>query len=411
MISVLVETTTEIQRAGFGVEAAFGPLANVDFGFQPIPMGAPGAGGPEGFRAAFSGIEEDTETIVVRAEIETPELAEELAAQPNVVAVWADPKVEPIVDCDPATPKGDGSTVATALRADAVWADAGKSGDGVIVGVLDGGVDGSKYPVAGGWSPVASSPPGDSNVAWQEHGNMCAFDTLVAAPNAQLFDYSIGKTPGGIPALLSAALTSFQHALVSRQDGDPAPAVLTNSWGLYQQSWDPFPPGHPSNYTHNPLHPFNRKVVEVMDEGILVVFAAGNCGSDCPVGRCGPDVGPGQSIRGANGLERVICVGAVNTNDEWIGYSSQGPSTFAREKPDVCGFSHFQGHFPSDTGTSAACPVVAGVMALLISTGKTPDQDNFSQALRSTARQPGAGPWNDQFGYGVVDAEAAYRAL
>jgi len=408
MVSILVEVVATGQTAGFGMAPDLERFLRLDSRYEPVPM--PAVRSPLRSRTFGMAVQEQ-DCMVLRAEIESTEQVEELGQLDDVVAVWSDPMIEPIIDCTPASAKGGRADVVRALNADKVWQATGVEGDDIIIGVVDGGVDGSKYPVVGGWSPDPGSPHGDWNVAWNEHGNMCAFDALAAAPKATLFDYGIGKTSGGVPALLSSALSSFQHAISEKRSGGPAPAVLTNSWGLYQQSWDPFPPGHASNYTHNLAHPFNRKVIEAMDEGIVVVFAAGNCGAVCADSRCGPDSGPGRSIRGANGMERVICVGAVNINDEWIGYSSQGPSTLAEEKPDVCGFSHFKGHFSSDSGTSAACPVVAGVVALLLSAGGVQDQSRIRQTLKDSSRQRGSNVWNDRFGYGIVDAEAAWRAL
>jgi hypothetical protein len=239
---------------------------------------------------------------------------------------------------------------------------------------------------------------------------MCAFDSLIAAPQAKLYDLGIGKTPGGIAAFLSSALQAFQWAL-NRYRSDGTPQVLSNSWGLYQDSWDPFPAGHPGNYTHNPNHPFTRKVLEVIDEGILVAFAAGNCGDPCPDGRCGSDHGPGRSIRGANGHERSICVGAVNVHRERVGYSSQGRSTLHDAKPDLCGYSHFRGHFDPDTGTSAACPTVAGVLALLRSRFSTLKQDDARALLNQTAINVCAPGFDVDSGHGVVNAAAAYERL
>lgn len=408
MVSILVEVVATGRTAGFGMAPRLEKFVKLDSGYKPVPM--PSIRSPFDSRTFAMAVQEQ-DSVVLRAEIESTEQIYELIQLDEVIAIWADPMIEPIIDCTPGQSKGDGADVVRALNADKVWQATGVKGDDIVVGVVDGGVDGSIYPVVGGWSPDAGSQPGDSSVAWGGHGNMCAFDTLVAAPNARLFDYAIGKTPGGVPSLLSSALSAFQHAINAKRSDGPAPDVLTNSWGLYQQSWDPFPPGHASNYTHNLAHPFNRKVIEAMDEGLIVVFAAGNCGAVCADSRCGRDSGPGRSIRGANGMERVICVGAVNINDEWIGYSSQGPSTLAEEKPDVCGFSHFKGHFSSDSGTSAACPVVAGVVALLLSAGCVHDQNRIRQTLKDSSRQRGGNVWNDRFGYGVVDAEAAWRAL
>jgi len=56
--------------------------------------------------------------------------------------------------------------------------------------------------------------------------------------------------------------------------------VLSNSWGIYQQALSP-------DYATNPDHPFTRKVLDAINEGILVLFAAGNCGEACRAIQCG----------------------------------------------------------------------------------------------------------------------------
>jgi len=383
----------------------------IDQNFQPIVMNLPA--NPE---ANFGADEELPEkSMIVRAEVEVesvkdlPDLAKRIETSEKV-KVFADPEIAPIVDCTPSIPTAAASEIAKVLNVEPVWNVSGRKGDGVTIGIVNGGVDATKFPVTGGWSPDPSNPPGSSSVVWGEHGNMCDFDALIGATNAEIFDYAIGRTTGGSVALLSSALHAFDHALQNFSTNG-LPQVLSNSWGLYQQSWDPFPPGHPSNYTHNMRHPFNRMVLQALDAGIFVVFAAGNCGVSCPDHRCGLDTGPGKSIRGANGVERVICVGAVNSDDEWIGYSSQGPSTLANEKPDICGFSHFEGYFNSDTGTSAACPTVAGVMTAIRAAKPNVTQDAIRHALRQSARQRGSTLWNNQFGYGIIDAYQAYLLL
>ncbi len=376
----------------------------VDSTFSPIPL--------EGRRQFAAGMGERSapaDSVVVRATISSDEV-ERMASLAPVIGVWADPQIAPFpVDCSPMTPTGAAGDVARALRADRVWGSTGYRGDGMVIGIVDGGVDGTRFPVVGGWSPDPSRPPGSPDVEWDGHGNMCAFDSMIAAPGAKIHDYAIGRS-GGVGALLSSAFQSFHRALLQfRKDGTPH--VLSNSWGLYQVAWDPFPPGHPSNYTHNPRHPLTRKMLEVMDAGILVSFAAGNCGSVCADGRCGSDAGPGRSIWGANGHERSITVGAVNLRRDWVGYSSEGPSSLYPEKPDVCGYTHFTGFFPSDTGTSAANPVVAGCLALLRGLHPSLSQDEARDVLRRTASSPTPGGWNSRLGTGVVDVFAAPGAL
>ena len=49
----------------------------------------------------------------------------------------------------------------------------------------------------------------------------------------------------------------------------------------------------------------------IVNDGIDVVFSAGNCGQFCPDRRCGEtDRGPGHSIWGANSHPRVLTFGA-----------------------------------------------------------------------------------------------------
>lgn len=382
----------------------------VDPRFGHVPLRA--AGGGFGGLPGAAPVEENS---LVRARVEVGELAR-LRAVDEVVAVWSDPIVEPIgvsapaYDCAPHRARGSALEVAGALGASRLW-ELGVEGRGVVIGVVDGGIDRDRYPVIDGWSPDPGAPPGFAS-AWNKHGNMCAFDCLVAAPKAGIYDLGIGKTQGPAQALLSSALQAFQWAL-DRYRVDGTPQVLSNSWGLYQQAWDPFPPGTAGNYTHDPMHPVTRKALELVDAGMLLVFAAGNCGELCggTSGRCGRDVGPGRSIRGLNGHPRMICVGAVNPLGAPVGYSSQGPSTMASEKPDVCGYAHFVGDTPSDSGTSAACPVVAGVLALLRGADMSLRQDRALEILKSTATPVHGAGHHPSTGFGVVDAARAFEAV
>lgn len=58
------------------------------------------------------------------------------------------------------------------------------------------------------------------------------------------------------------------------------------------------------------------------------------------------------------------------------------------------------------TGTSVAAPQVSGIAALLISTGVT-GPDAVREALQNTARDLGPDGWDEEYGWGLVDAYAA----
>src|SRR5437879_5432061 len=165
-----------------------------------------------------------------------------------------------------------------------------------------------------------------------------------------------------------------------------------------------------------PVPPFNQITGSLVAAGADVFFAAGNCGADCPDGRCGAgDTGPGASIHGANSHPDVVTVAAVTVTDRRLGYSSQGPGALYSRKPDLAGFSHFKGSgiYPADGGTSAASPVAAGVAAALRQRFAT---DRLAPAqlkglLQRTARDLGGDGWDYDLGYGVIDAAAALQAL
>ena len=438
--SAELRMATGIQTSGF----------RVDSSYEPIPMGpAPRPENQPGRLAAAAA----QETVIIRGTIPADRIAE-LEAQPNVVKVWKDTKIAPfassiapkskgsrstlippnapaalaskstsskkerntfvnptqgfadcpigVCDCDMYTAKGTLADVANYLRVDEIWA-AGHRGEGIVVGVVDGGITALGRPVRpneiaridrviGGF-PV--NDWGTTGALWGQHGNMCATDVLGMAPNANLYDIRISEG-----AYISIALAGFTWA-INQHRIDGTPHILTNSWGIFQEAWDP-------EYARDPNHPFTRKVVEAVNEGIIVLFSAGNCGATCPDERCGPDTGPGRCIWGANGHPRVITVGGVNIEGQLVGYSGQGPAALDPNKPDFCSVTHFQGYFAVDAGTSAATPVAAGVIALLkqAKPGLTPDQ--VKDLLKSTAKRLGPGDFNQHAGAGIIRAKVAY---
>lgn len=316
------------------------------------------------------------------------------------------------VDCQPFLSGVSIQTVRDLLGVEAVWSD-GFRGQNLVVGILDSGVNGSVYPVVGGFSLMdASRTPGSAPIT--SHGSMCAADVLVAAPAAKIYDYPFIGVPNS-----GGALTMFQAVLNQRRI-DGTPHLTNNSFGFVARpSRDLFP----NHEVWNVDHPLHRKVREVVASGAPAFFPAGNCGAECRSPQCHPSgVGPGNSIHGSNSLQEVITVAAVNSRNERIGYSSQGPGGFFERKPDIASYAHFFGNFgpgrpggttdqPFDNGTSAASPLAAGVAALLLSAfpGCMPDQ--LKEALICGAFNIGPPGWDADTGYGVINAAASYTIL
>jgi len=426
---------------GFGVESF-----DLDSEYDPVPMDSPSGVAADVERAG-------QEVVAVRGIVDEGDV-ERLEAEQDVVAVWTDAEIRPFAvqqpqqpsveaeyeglglelldslpieraesefatsvaseatgacpvdacDCSPRTAKGDLADVARYLGVDDIW-QAGYRGRGMVVGVVDGGisaegrVSGGKIPrVTGGW------PEDDwgTRAGWGQHGNMVSTDVLGMAPETELYDLRISDA-SGVSGTISDALASYQWA-VDRHRRNGTPDVLTNSWGMYRKSWAP-------DYATNIDHVFTRKVAEAINQGILVLFAAGNCGGACPSDRCGSDTGPGKSIWGANGHPQVLTVGAANKNETFVGYSSQGPAALDPQKPDTLGISHFTGYFPSDTGTSAATPIVAGVAALLRQRNGSLSPEEVKGLLKRTSKDIGESGWDKHTGSGIVQAKTAFDAI
>ncbi len=377
----------------------------LDGGFSPVPMRAPNGTTRKELQNAGERI------VLVRGVVSDRRLTE-LERNPDVVKVWRDKEltffapgscpVEPC-DCEPKIAKGAIIDVARYLGVDQIW-NAGYRGQGIVVGIVDSGITAEGRCTGSG--PKLQRVVGGCAEDWGTktfaggHGNMTATDVLGMAPEANLYDLRIAE-PNESP--YSAAVKVFQWA-IERHRKDGTPHILSNSWGVpNKQDF--------TDLAENPDHPLTRKVIEALNEGLIVLFSAGNCGQVCPDTRCKTDTGPGKSIWGPNGHPRVISVGAANIKSNWIGYSSEGPASFEKEKPDFCAISHFKGFFESDTGTSAACPIAAGVIALLKQARPWLSQDAARMLLRETAKDIGPTGWDPHSGAGIIQPKAAFDLI
>jgi subtilisin family serine protease len=367
-------------------------------------------------------------TYLVRGQI--PDGASQAAAvsaalaHPDVVGVFADPLIETTLVCPGSPALGNASDVATRLAVSKLKAK-GMTGQNVYLAIVDTGVNVAHLKSKGqnpkldtnkSWVPPGvATPPGYHAV---DHGTMCAFDAAICAPNARLLDYAVllSTTPGTtvMAGLLSDAVLAYSklRKILNAMPANKRAMVVSNSWGMFSPSWD-FPVGHPGNYSDNPSHPFNIIVASLEADGADILFAAGNCGRDCPDGRC--NFGTTLPICGANSHPRVYSVGGVDVKKQRVGYSSQGPGRLTQRKPDLTAYTHFVGSgvYAADGGTSAACPVAAGVVAAIRS--KYPTSKLTPMQLRTlickTAEDLGSTGYDFDYGFGIINPKALLPAL
>ena len=412
------------------VEAlGFPPWLSSDFSYAPVPLGRAGRSGQDA--AAFS--VRASEDFAVRAYVDE-ELLDQLGSLFGPDRVFSDPNIEalPLCDADPA--RGTTSDVEDRLQMDFLYT-MGFDGTGSAVAIMDTGISETSLTTLVPGATIDSyvhwpGPSGNSAQPGQHpsgHGTMCAYGALIAAPEATLLDYPILNHPdplGGsiLGGTLSNALSAYSHLLgwwavaLGASRSLYRALVVSNSWGVYNPSWD-FPPGHPGRYIDNPAHPFNQIVSVLSSHNADILFAAGNCGSFCPSQRCAGNVT--SSICGANAHPDVICVGGVDIDDDWVGYSSEGPGIAGmdHDKPDIAAYTHFLGsevYGPGspDSGTSAACPVAAGCVAALRSRFNYVPPGRMAEALEQSAKHPNGNPgWTCDLGHGIIDPVEALSIL
>ena len=381
-------------------------------------------------------------TYLLRATVQDKELKNferEAKADRSIMAVYADRRIEELV----ATKAADAETLASvpkicpsspplggerhvAARIGVPWMRRRRmDGHGVYMAIVDSGINlahlrnKGKAPILDAARSFMVRPGEQAGNLPVGHGTMVAYDTMIAAPRATLLDIALlrsTRTGGSVmDGLLSDAYRAYLH-LYRIIRGPHRPGVFTsmvvnNSWGMFHDSWD-FPVGHPGRYADNAAHPFNRIVGVLAHAGADILFAAGNCGRECPDGRCRGVTDGG--IYGANSHSQVTTVAGVDVLKRRVGYSTSGPGRIAYLKPDVCGYTHFRGSgvYPADGGTSAATPVVAGLVAAFRSRFpyNAADFRTSPAAIRNllmrTAEDRGNIGFDFDFGWGIASGRS-----
>ncbi len=292
-----------------------------------------------------------------------------------------------------------------------VWGEYGVQGDGIVVGIMDTGVEGNHEALAHNyrgkdgnhqysWIDVSGQgykTPSDghghgTHVAGSAVGGG-AGEPVGVAPGAEWIAAKIFTDGGGTTA--SAIHTAFEWFLAPGGDPSKAPHVVNNSWGSADTYRTEFLDG----------------VKAWVAAGIFPLFAAGNDG-------------PGSQTIGSPGsFPEAFAIGATDSGDQIASFSSRGPVFWTNEngeqkryvKPEVSApghriYSAWPGNgYNTISGTSMATPHVAGAIALILQSNPNLTIDEVASILENTARTEahmGAVP-NDTYGHGIVNVYQA----
>jgi subtilisin len=130
-----------------------------------------------------------------------------------------------------------------------------------------------------------------------------------------------------------------------------------------------------------------------VDSGVLVVAAAGNDGT-------------ADSVRYPAKYDTVVAVSATTSSDDLAYFSSYGPEV-ELAAPGYSIYSTVVGGYGYKSGTSMACPHVAGAGGQLMAAGLS--NTEARETLRDTAEDVGLSE-NEQ-GYGLLDVGTAVGSL
>lgn len=133
-------------------------------------------------------------------------------------------------------------------------------------------------------------------------------------------------------------------------------------------------------------------------KGVVIVAAAGNGG-----------YGGGCCVYYPAGDENVIAVGATDASDVKASWSSTGPKLDVMSPGVNVMTTTRSGTYGGGSGTSMSSPQVAALAGLIYSAKPTLTNAQVVDTITSTAKDLGATGWDDQYGYGRIDAEQAVK--
>ncbi len=278
------------------------------------------------------------------------------------------------------------------VRAPEVWQEFRIDGAGVVVGIIDTGIDGS-HPAFEGkilkfkdfTVDQSESPTDTQGHGTHVAGTVAGSEGVGVAPGARLIIGRVFDTSGGTTEEVLLAGMQWMLDPDGIAETNDGPRLINNSWG--------------SNDSTSKT--FWVAVENWVAAGILPVFAAGNNGM------WGGKVGTPAAF------PHSWAVAATTSTNALAYFSSQGPVAWDGAplmKPDVAApgdkiiSCKIGGGLVSNSGTSMACPHVAGVAALMYQADPTLTIDQVRLIAEETALDLGAAGKDGKFGSGLIDS-------
>jgi subtilisin family serine protease len=276
----------------------------------------------------------------------------------------------------------------------------GTSGSGIVVAVIDTGIDYTHPALGGGIGPDFkviggrdfinrdNDPMDDNGHGTHVAGTIAASapDLIGVAPDVTLIGYKVLAADGSGPT--SGIIAAIERCVDPNGDGDLSDRVDVVNLSL----------GGPGDAED----PGSRAVDNAVAAGVVMVVAAGNDGVTASIGSPGTALG-------------ALTVAAIDDDGRVTDFSSRGPAPrLLGFKPDISapGYEVVSARAGGGTialnGTSMATPHVAGVAALLRKLHPEWTPAEVKAAITSSATAVTAAAFAR--GAGRVDAQAAHES-
>jgi thermitase len=259
------------------------------------------------------------------------------------------------------------------------WDEA--QGEGVIVAVLDSGIDATHSDLVSnlvpGWNTWSNSS--DTSETGTSHG------TLVSGVIAAI----INNTNG-----LAGVAPLAKHLPIRTTDSSGNAYYSTIASGIVYAADHG---AQVANISYGPMCSYLSAVDSakyMRNKGGVVVFSAGNTGAD--------------NNQGSNPY--TTCVSATDPSDNRTGWSSFGSSIDVAAPGAGIYTTNNGGGYSAVSGTSFSSPLTAGIYALMFSANPQLTPNQADNILFSTADDLGEPGWDMYYGHGRVNAAKAVAA-